>query len=470
MLSIIAYYSTHLYTLVLLICICYIISLLRKNYSLKERNEQMSEVMFITNMTSALSDVIRDDKDVKDALHCILSTVRDLLTADAIILLKYRDGLEEILSISVKNPDNENLMTAYTMINFQENKNTSSIYVKSHKLSDNTYINTAFSFIWYDNIDIIIAVQFLMDKELKEEHFTEYGLSIIPALRGLIIQALETEKRRNIDNIIQAKNESDKKAIELAHQLSRELEYKQLQNDFISLASHEFRTPLAVIGSSLFIIQRNYSAFFNKIKEIATVTELQRYEELFHKNNNLASNMQSYIKHLSSMIDSTLKVAIMEEHGITSHMQNIQIRPILDAVVSKLEHLRNDVDIIIQDHSNNCYIRFDPMNLELVITNLISNAIKYSRPDTSILITLQQIDGILNLFVIDKGIGIPKEQRSKMFQKFFRGSNTCTITGIGVGLYLTKKLVEANNASISFKSRKNVGTEFRVCFDVVEDI
>ncbi len=237
-----------------------------------------------------------------------------------------------------------------------------------------------------------------------------------------------------------------KKTKELSIALSREQELRKLENEFVAVVSHEFKTPMQIIDSTREMLYRKLKA--------ANVLD-ENVEKLLER-------IKSGVKRMNGLITSTLNLAKLEAQG-----KNIKVdkkigdfRKFIYDIIDNNSHLAGQRNIKIITKINNLPTNFnyDPILLEYAISNTISNAVKYSRENSSIKIASQVNDKEILLKIIDRGIGIPKEDLKRVSQKFFRASNTLAVAGTGIGLHLTKEFLHLHNGTIEIKSKLHMGT------------
>lgn len=220
-----------------------------------------------------------------------------------------------------------------------------------------------------------------------------------------------------------------------------ERELGQLKTRFISLASHEFRTPLSGI--------------------LTSATLIKKYTE--QNNNNIlkhADTIQAMVKHLSNILDDFLSLERIETGSIQYKFSNFSIDELLLEIIEKANSLTKNGQYINYKPCKNCPdIYSDKKMINIIITNVLFNAIKYSPEKSKISIGLSKSDYIL-IKVTDTGIGIPKIDQDLIFTRFFRGSNTGNIQGTGIGLNIVKANIESLGGFIDFESKENGGTCF----------
>lgn len=225
-------------------------------------------------------------------------------------------------------------------------------------------------------------------------------------------------------------------------------EVERVKSDFISLASHQLRTPLTSIKwiSDLFI-----AGDFGKLEP----KQKEFMKDLYDSTNRMIS-----------LINSLLNIARIES-------DQLEIKSGITSVDKIYNDLENELKLLIEKHKHE--VKFikepdipsfetDEVILYEILKNLLTNSIKYTPDSGKISVSASLKDNKIFFTVKDNGYGIPAAQQSRMFQKFFRGDNIVKIdtTGTGLGMYIVKSLVELLGGSISFESQENKGTAFYV--------
>jgi PAS domain S-box-containing protein len=221
----------------------------------------------------------------------------------------------------------------------------------------------------------------------------------------------------------------------------------QAKSEFLSLMSHELKTPLNAILGFAELIMVSHNKPSNKTPENAQYI--------------LNSG-----KHLLGIVNELLDLAQIERGVIKLNNEVLSIKPEIDSLVNSLRPLAKKLGITIVNQIPelpNHTIYADMIRFNQILLNLISNAIKYNRNNGFITIGLRNIDDSnLRIFVMDTGIGIPEKEQDLIFEPFNRFTKDPRIEGTGVGLYITKLLVEAMDGSISLESEENQGSTFFV--------
>lgn len=232
--------------------------------------------------------------------------------------------------------------------------------------------------------------------------------------------------------------------LEVESALERERKTNQLQREFVSLVSHEFRTPLAVIDSNAQRILRHMD---NVSKE------------------NLAERMDTMrdmVKRMTSLIESTLSLSRLDEGELNYNPELGSLKDLIINTLSRFEKIEDDRNYICNIDDMPDLLNFDPTLMDQVLNNLVSNAQKYSENDSEISLIGGQNGAYVYLSVINTGIGIPKEEIPKLFRRFFRASTSEGIPGTGIGLHLIKNIVKMHGGKISVESEPNKETTFTI--------
>jgi len=228
-------------------------------------------------------------------------------------------------------------------------------------------------------------------------------------------------------------------ALESEHSMS------EMKSRFVSIASHEFRTPLSAILSSIALIDR-----------YVQIGELDK----LHKH---SKRIRSSVNQLTGILDDFLSLGKLEEGRVEVNRENIDINELFAEIQTELTPtLKEGQQILVEHQRGSESFTIDERILRNVIFNLISNASKYSEPNKNIFLTWSQTDGVLEISVQDEGIGIPEEDQKHLFEQFFRASNAGNIQGTGLGLNIVKRYVDLLNGTISFWSEFGKGSKFTI--------
>ncbi|OSZ77129.1 PAS domain-containing sensor histidine kinase [Chitinophagaceae bacterium IBVUCB2] len=229
--------------------------------------------------------------------------------------------------------------------------------------------------------------------------------------------------------------------------LNKEKELGELKSKFISIASHEFRTPLSTILSSIYLINKYQAA-----------DEQPKREKHIHR-------IISSVNMLTDILNDFLSLSKMEEGKMQVRISEINIKELVDEMSDDIQTILKPGQTIKYEHHGNEIGFLDPSLLKHILLNLLSNAVKFSHDNGSIEIYTFINERNVELVVKDYGIGISKEEQQHLFERFFRAGNAMNIQGSGLGLHIVGRYVELMNGNIEFLSELDKGTEFKVTFN-----
>jgi PAS domain S-box-containing protein len=229
---------------------------------------------------------------------------------------------------------------------------------------------------------------------------------------------------------------------ELTKALSKEKELSDLKSRFVSMASHEFRTPLSTILSSASLVA----------KYVETNEQEQRNKHI--------NRIKSSVNNLTDLLNEFLSLGKIEDGKISAHNQHFNLKELITALCSEMEGIAKSNQQFSYEHTGQELIYSDPALLRNVITNLLSNAIKFSAPGTVIEVGSKVSKDSIVLTVKDHGMGISAEDQQHLFERFFRGANVTNIQGTGLGLHIVSRYIEILDGEIEFESELEQGTKF----------
>ena len=257
-----------------------------------------------------------------------------------------------------------------------------------------------------------------------------------------------TELERQVKNrtliLEEAIEELERTKKDLRNALEKEKELNELKSRFVSMASHEFRTPLTTMMSSLSLVTK-----YGEQKD----TENQAKH---------VSKIKTSINNLTDILNDFLSVSKLEEGKIQNMPEEVNLKLFVAEIISEMKSMATEGQVITQQHIGNEIASFDKKLMKNVLFNLISNAIKFSPEGGTIEVAAQVLNSSVRISVKDSGIGISKEDQVHLFERFFRGHNATHIQGTGLGLNIVAKYAELMNGSIDFESKENAGTTFTI--------
>jgi len=267
--------------------------------------------------------------------------------------------------------------------------------------------------------------------------------------KGLESCNVETEqKSKKIDEFDQITRQLVKRELEVAHANQRLAELDVAKSDFVSVAAHQLRTPLTGIKWS-------YTALLDP--ETGSLNPDQK--EIAEKG--LAS-----ISNTIDLVNDLLNVAHVEEGKMKFEIKKQSLLPIAQKAVEGLKLIAAEKKIRlsakIPDETGFPEVDIDAEKMSLAITNLLDNAVKYTPDGGRIDFSISQERGAIKIVMQDSGIGIPKNQKDRLFSKFFRADNATAVqtSGTGLGLYMVKKIIDRHGGKIVVDSVEGKGTAF----------
>lgn len=242
--------------------------------------------------------------------------------------------------------------------------------------------------------------------------------------------ALEQERQREVE--------------ELQNALTQEHEQRMLNTKLVAMFSHDFRNPLAGIMSSNSLL-RDYA---DRMDETRRLVHLNRIE--------------ASVRQLMQMLDDMLIVAQMETGHFDFKPAPINIETFFHQIVEEFQGIHGETHQIVFENHFKPLLMADTRLLRQISANLISNAIKYSSPGSTVSIVAAEDEGHCAVTFQDQGIGIPEADQIRLFGVFQRGSNVGPVRGTGLGLAIVKQSIELHGGSVDLESQEGSGTTVRV--------
>ncbi|MBC7919868.1 MAG: PAS domain S-box protein [Ferruginibacter sp.] len=227
---------------------------------------------------------------------------------------------------------------------------------------------------------------------------------------------------------------------ELAKALVAERKLGELKSRFVSMASHEFRTPLTVLQTSATLIEKYAGGD-------------QQDKRLKHLNHIRAS-----VHHLNAILEEFLLVGKIEEGKVEAHPAEVDVARLVSETVADMRSTLKPKQTAQTHLSGLVPVWLDPSLLRKILVNLLSNAVKYSGPGSVVTVRGTCTDRALTLVVQDQGVGIPEEDQQHLFERFFRARNAVNLAGTGLGLHIVGRYVELMGGQVSLQSALNEGT------------
>ena len=231
----------------------------------------------------------------------------------------------------------------------------------------------------------------------------------------------------------------------LKKSLDKERDLNELKSRFISTTSHEFRTPLTSVLSSMQLIQKYRKKWSD-----------DKLEEMFLR-------VKNSIFNLTKLLDDILMISHADSGKIVLNPEKIDLHQFMLEIIEETKHRRSSKHKFVYDfQSVKTEFYLDRKLIRFILINLLSNAFKYSPEGGIVELTVSSGNGNLSISVSDEGIGIPAKDKKNLFKPFFRSSNTNEIEGTGLGLSIVQRAVDLHKGNIICNSKVGKGTKFIV--------
>lgn len=257
------------------------------------------------------------------------------------------------------------------------------------------------------------------------------------------------DHRNQLEATIQSRTaEIERQAYELERMLDHERSINELQRQFVTMASHEFRTPLAIIDAAAQRLDR-------KKKDMTPEFVGEKIEQI-----------RTSVSRIVNLMESILAAGRLDNGKITINYEKCVLAPLIKKCCDRQATIRNTHKFSLDIKGLPEAIDADRQALEQVITNLLSNAVKYAPLAPDIRIKGWQEGESIKIAVIDAGIGIDKEDIPQLFQRYFRARTSAGIAGTGIGLHLVKQIIELHHGEIDVSSARGHGTTFTITLPI----
>ncbi len=242
-----------------------------------------------------------------------------------------------------------------------------------------------------------------------------------------------------------SREQGQQQDVERSQLLTRERELNELKSNFVTLASHEFRTPMGTILSSASLIGRYNGADDTEKRE----RHVQR--------------IKSAVNSLTGLLNDFLSLSQMEQETMYGKPHPLDIVAFCTEVIDDMQEVIKPGQRVVYQHlAGPKSVNLDGQMLKNILVNLLVNASKYSAEGKEIELTTTVVDDRLIVAVRDQGIGIPDIDKDNLFISFFRVRNAIHVQGTGLGLYIVKRYVDLLGGTIKFASELNSGTVFTI--------
>ncbi|MDX2082727.1 MAG: GAF domain-containing sensor histidine kinase [Rickettsiales bacterium] len=449
---------------------------------INKQNQVSSNVALLKNLERSLRNerllrevgyLIVSDLSIREIAYEIAKMLCQHLKVDRCLLHDYRQGNANFIAeyhnsyskpMFENNADAQNLKMVADYINFQnffyrkvgdKNKRSALIIAEDVFNDDNfsSIHDICKKFAIASQISITTSFNNVVNGGIyiHQSEKRSWLVEEIDLLETIADQfSIAIDRSYSVERVMISNHELLEKTKQLKESLKQEKNLRKMQSEFVALVSHEFKTPLQIIDSTRELLSRKLKAL--TIKDEGIEKSLER--------------IKSGIERMNGLIHSTLNLAKIEngENNIKLEKQIFNLKKFVNEIIDKNLNLASQKNITILTRIDQLPITFngDAKLLEHSITNIISNAIKYSKNNSTVQILAKTNQQKVLLRVIDQGIGIPQEDLPNIGKKFFRAKNTLAVAGTGIGLYLTKYFIELHGGSLLIESQIDFGTKITV--------
>jgi PAS domain S-box-containing protein len=349
---------------------------------------------------------------------------------------KYRAGHVQLRDGFYKNPQDRQMGSGRDLYGQKQNGNSFPVEVSlsSYQQQDSQYV-------------IAFIVDITHRKEIEQSMLQQQQqLEKVSA----DIRKLNTELEGKVEErtiiLKEALQRLEQSQQELSAALDKERQLNEIKSRFVSMASHEFRTPLSAVLSSASLIGKYTTA-----------------EQQPNRDKHI-SRIKDSVKHLNDLLEDFLSLGKLDEGKIGAVFEPFPLPETINDTVDDMKGLVKEGQQIRYQHEGEINVNNDKKLLRNVLINLISNALKFSDPASSITITSRVQNGTASVAVQDQGIGISEEDQQHLFSTFFRGKNALNIQGTGLGLHIVKRYADLMQGQLHLQSTLGEGTTITLTF------
>jgi signal transduction histidine kinase len=222
-----------------------------------------------------------------------------------------------------------------------------------------------------------------------------------------------------------------------------------MKSRFVTMASHEFRTPLSTILSSVSLI--------NKYNEDIRNDKIEKHVQ----------RVKSAVTNMTLILNDFLSAEKLDEGKVFMRREPVVLSHLAEEVMGEIHGILKTGQKVNYSHVGESVANVDKQMVRNIFLNLLSNAIKFSPENKNINFLTKVGDGQIIIEVADEGMGIPAEEQPHLFERFYRAKNVTNIQGTGLGLNIVAKYLESMNGTINFNSEVNKGTTFIISIPIV---
>jgi PAS domain S-box-containing protein len=324
------------------------------------------------------------------------------------------------------------------------------------KRKDASNIPVEVSLSHYRKNNELFVIVFIVDitqRKIIEQNMIEqqYQLEKITAQIRKLNAELEVKVEERTMILKEALQRLEQSQKELSDALDKEKQLNEIKSRFVSMASHEFRTPLSTVLSS------------------ASLLEKYKTTEEQDKRTRHIDKIKNSVRHLNDILEDFLSLGKLDEGKVNTAISDFDLKEFVHDTVEEMKGLVKKDQQLAIDYKGDLLIHSDKKLLKNIIFNLLTNAIKFSKETSPVSIRINVSDRRAVISVIDEGIGIGKEDQDHLFTSFFRGVNAANIAGTGLGLHIVKRYTDLLKGNVHLQSELNKGTTVTVDIPVHPD-
>jgi signal transduction histidine kinase len=227
---------------------------------------------------------------------------------------------------------------------------------------------------------------------------------------------------------------------ELSEALDKERELNEIKSRFVSMASHEFRTPLSTVLSSASLLSK-YTSSDDQPKRDRHIEKIK-----------------ASVKQLNDLLEDFLSLGKLDEGKVLVNFKEFNLHELIQDIVDEMKGLAKEKQQIFYSYAGDEMVDTDKKLVRNVLINLVSNAVKFSPEESSIRVNSLVEKRMATISVQDQGIGISAEDQEHLFSSFFRGKNALNIQGTGLGLHIVKRYMDLLEGRVEIHSELGKGT------------
>lgn len=321
------------------------------------------------------------------------------------------------------------------------------------KKKDGSNIPVEVSLSHYKKEDELFVIAFIVDitrrKEIEQDMIRQQKQLEKASIEIRKMNAdLEVKVEERTLILKEALQRLEQSQTELSEALDKEKQLNEIKSRFVSMASHEFRTPLSTVLSSASLLEKYKTT-----------------EEQDNRSRHI-DKIKNSVRHLNDILEDFLSLGKLDEGKVKVDVTDFDLLEFITETTEEMKGLLKKDQQMIPVYTGDKIIHSDKKLLKNIIINLITNAIKFSDEGSDIHIQTKVENGSAYISVIDKGLGIGAEDQGHLFSSFFRGANALNIAGSGLGLHIVKRYTDLLNGDVHLQSELGRGTTVIVTIPV----